>query len=509
VTSSTSSIFEIVGLFLIAALVAWPAIRRRLPQRAAPADENTHARFVPKEDVPVEEETTVPLDESFGGMNAAGQDGDAVYDDEPEEEQRQKAFEAPLRKGVPTLPGIGRRDAAATAHGEPKAPRVEPPPTTNNGVEPALQKKESPSVLLAETREKVRTAMLLKLARSGYRVFPVTSGQEALDLFSRERTDVVLLNFEIVKEAGPKLVRRIRSLAPFVPIIVPGVNGSGVETLGLKQELDVTLIPAAGDDPELVAEMIECALAAAKCIERVRADQDVRGRVLSELCFNLRSSLEVIQGYTEILRDEPDLSRFKEMLERMSASTSTASAQVQTYVDLSFLETPPEEIRRDRVDLTALEEKLERLVSRQIGSHPLHLTTSGPLDGGVLYTDGDRLLAILAHIVTDAVRFTPTGEINIAVKAHQERTDFIVSDSGPGISDVPMPFTHVEPPATMMGNGSSEQGVSLAIAERLSRSIGASLTGACGEGGAASFTLSIPSRLMGGAAPPVSASTVH
>jgi len=497
-TLSVESVIEVICLFAVAVMVSWPALKRYLPERAGAtaAKSSNPQRYVPKSS---EAEAAEEDGDAFlGHMNGTGI-GAADYADEEDEDQVDGVPERgvlPLAEALLRGERVSAQNVAAKRASAKTAADLFPPVTTSNGIEPTPAPKDVRTILLAESRDKVRTAMLLRLARSGHRVFPVATGREAIDLFTRQRTDVVFINFDILKHCGADLVRRIRALAPFVPVLVSGAKSSAEHL-----DIDVTMIPHAGDDAELLAEMVECALAASRCLDRVRADQDVRGRILSELCYNLRSSLEVIHGYTDILHDEPDLSRFHDLIERVRASTKDASAQMQTYVDLSFLEIPNEEVRRDRVDLSSLEEKVERLVTRQIGDHPLRLTTSGPLQGAALVTDGDRLLAILTHVVTDAVRFTPTGEINIAVKALPDRTDFIVSDSGPGIgADVATPLPSA--------NG-SEYGISLAIAERLSRSIGASLTGACGEGGAASFTLSIPGRLMGPTTPQETGRTLH
>jgi signal transduction histidine kinase len=356
---------------------------------------------------------------------------------------------------------------------------------------PVERKVEPFRVLLVDDRDKFRTTMLLKLARSGHRVFPVTKPREAVDVFSRENTDLVLIRRDALLEVGAEFVRRIRATAPHTPILVHGGKANAGDVGSLKHGVDITVVASAGEDADLLAEMIDCSLAASRAIRRVRDDQVVRGKILSELCYNLRSSLDVISGYTDILSDEPDLSKFRDMLDRMRASTTAATVHMQSAVDVAL--DVPDNVRKERFDLSTLSEKIERLVTRQIGNHPLRLTTSGPVKGAALFTDGEKLLSILSHVITDAIKFTPTGEINVAVRSLQDHTDFIVTDAGPGISaDVPMPFPAAPPP----GGEGATSGVGLAIAERLSRSIGATLTGTCGEGGSAAFTISVPSKLM-------------
>ncbi len=504
-----STILELVALFAVALMVCWPALRRYLPAlQAKAADDDAvapPARFEPRRarEEEAAREPAAPL--------VAASVPDAVYDDdepatgptdfatalaEESDEGVLPLAEALLRgERVDTEPPRRNGTAArpATDH-EIRRPATEE--SAESSVASSEESKDDPrepfKVLLVDGRDKFRTAMLLKLARAGHRVFPVTKARDAMDVFTREKSDLILIHRDALIEVGPDFVRRIRATSPHAPILVHG-GAQGAGDVGpLKHGKDITVVANAGDDAELLVDMIDCSLAASRAIRRVRDDQEVRGKILSELCFNLRSSLDVISGYTDILADEPDLSQFKEMLERMRASTTAATVHMQSAVDVAM--DVPDSARKERFDLTTLPEKIERLVTRQIGTHPLRLTTTGPVQGTALFTDGEKLLAILSHVITDAIKFTPTGEINIAVKSLQDHTDFVVTDAGPGISaDVPMPFPAAPPPG---GESGATSGVGLAIAERLSRSIGATLTGTCGEGGAAAFTISVPSKLM-------------
>ncbi len=493
-----SSMFEVAALFALALAVCWPAIRSRLPQRSqsVEADTATHgARFEPRGShlEEIDERPTHPL--------VAAPLPDAIYDDEeeyPTSVRPASAIDLPGEGVLPLAEALLRGEHVEVANGASHQPVLAHPNGGSRQIDDVAPQSDAPrepfKVLLVDGREKFRTSMLLKLARTGNRVFPVAKGREALDVFTREKSDLVLISRDALTEVGSDFVHRVHATSPHVPILVHGGKPGAGDLGPLKNGVDITALSRVGDDTEMIAEMVNCSLTASQSMRNVRDDQDVRAKILSELCFNLRSSLDVISGYTDILSDEPDLSRFRDLLDRMRQSTNAASVQMQGYVDVAL--DIPENVRQERVDLSTLSDRIERLVSRQIGTHPLRLTTTGPIEGSALFTDGEKLLSILSHVVTDAIKFTPTGEINIAVKSTADHTDFVVTDAGPGISaDVPMPFAPMAAPPTG-GDGASASGVGLAIAERLSRSIGATLKGTCGEGGAAAFTISIPSKLM-------------
>lgn len=513
-----TSAFEVIALFAVAALVCWPTLRRRMPAFGTRAEAigapASMARFEPRRSgrhdrcqtdmstyaAPValapeeyyEEEISAPAvrrtanrwpaDDDLPVRRSAHRRPDAQERPAPRPSAERWAEEEEEEGVLPLAEALLRGERILSR----PAPQPEPEPVAEPVVQPF-------KVLLVDARDKFRTTMLLRLARTGHRVFPVARAAEALDVFTRERSDLILIHRDALRELGPDFLRRIRATVSHVPILVHGGGRSNADLDAHVRNFGITLVAGAGDDTDVIADMVDCSLAAARAIRRVRDDQEVRGKILSELSYNLRSSLDVITGYTDILSDEPDLSGYRDVLERMRASTTAATAQMQSCVDVAL--DVPDCARQERVDLSSLSQKIERLVTRQIGTHPLRLTTSGPMQGSALFTDGEKLLAILSHVVTDAVKFTPNGEINIALRSLPDRTDFVVTDSGPGISaDVPLPFAAVPPHGA--GDTGTAGGVGLTIAERLSRSIGATLTGRCGEGGAASFTISVPGKLM-------------
>ena len=534
---TTSNTFEILALFAVAAMICWPAIRKYLPLPSVNRRESSdkpRARFEPKPPARDVDPTSVrPLLSPVP---------DAVYDDDPQDvaapppgdEHVLPLAEALLRgeqastatpngtNGASNGDGSLRLAVAATqtsvggaANTSPTAKSSAPaaaPQANSTGQdsygsdvqEPqppipgaAVNHRDEPQVfkiLLIDDREKFRTAMLLRLARAGHRVFPVNKAREALDVFTRENCESVLVHREALMHAGADFVRRIRSVAPYVPILVHGGMKDAGDVGPLKNGVDITVVASAQDDPDVLADMINCALSASKCLRSVREDQLARGKILAELCHDLRSSLEVVSGYSDILKAEPELSRFQAALSQMQTAAAVSAAHLQTYIDIAL--DVSDATRQERVEISTLPEKIQRMVQSRIGAHPLSLSTTGQTQDCALFTDEEKLLAILSHVITDAIKFTPTGEINIDVRSSRDRTDFTITDAGPGISaDAPMLFASVPPPENDGSTGDTS-GVGLAIAERLSRSIGATLSGTCGEGGAAAFTISVPGKLM-------------
>jgi signal transduction histidine kinase len=105
---------------------------------------------------------------------------------------------------------------------------------------------------------------------------------------------------------------------------------------------------------------------------------------------------------------------------------------------------------------------------------------------------------ILSQLLANAIKFTPQGDIDLMIRSEADRTDFILADRGPGISeqDLPLLLTPFrqrtdDSLATMPG-----QGIGLAIVQRLSALIGASVSVRRRDGGGAIFVLSVPGPLV-------------
>jgi DNA-binding NtrC family response regulator len=65
----------------------------------------------------------------------------------------------------------------------------------------------------------------LVLEKAGYRVLPASSAAQALEVFSREKVDLVLSDQLMPGGTGTELAKKIKSVSPNFPVaIISGVN---------------------------------------------------------------------------------------------------------------------------------------------------------------------------------------------------------------------------------------------------------------------------------------------
>jgi DNA-binding response OmpR family regulator len=78
---------------------------------------------------------------------------------------------------------------------------------------------DSATILLVDDEDAVQKLLTYPLERDGYRVVPARDGEEALEQFTRERVDLVVLDIMLPKLDGLEVCKRLRATSQ-VPIIM-------------------------------------------------------------------------------------------------------------------------------------------------------------------------------------------------------------------------------------------------------------------------------------------------
>lgn len=95
------------------------------------------------------------------------------------------------------------------------------------------------SILLAEDDKEINDLVLSYLELEGYRVFSVNNGQDAFDVFLKEKIDIVLSDIMMPICDGNKLAKSIREINKTVPIIFMSAKDDKIsKQIGYKLGID-------------------------------------------------------------------------------------------------------------------------------------------------------------------------------------------------------------------------------------------------------------------------------
>jgi len=187
-------------------------------------------------------------------------------------------------------------------------------------------------------------------------------------------------------------------------------------------------------------------------LERARAAEKARGMFFSIVSHDIRTPLNAIIGYSELLRNGLDSqSKREEALDSICASGTTLLQLVNDVLDLAKMDAGkialcPEPMRLDK--LTDEVFLTFRLVASENGIELVNRTADVP----TVMLDGHRFRQILFNLVGNAVKFTARGSVTVAASYSGKDLEVSVSDTGCGIAPDMLtrildPFVQVQDPS--------------------------------------------------------------
>ncbi len=332
---------------------------------------------------------------------------------------------------------------------------------------------ERPRVLIVDDEFGVRESLRAILGKD-CDVLTASSGDEALTLVGRETVDLVTLDLRMPGLGGIAVLERIKKADPEIEaLIITGYGSLDTAIQGLRHHaFDYISKPF---DCDQVRTVVQAALARRMALKRMRSAPE---QILATLSHEFRTPLNVIMGYSTMLRDENEQELSDEQrlaLDRIQSNSTALLAYVETLFYMVELDRGlvPTHVARVRVseELARVVDEV-RAISDQKGLS-VKIEASGALE---LKTDRQMLGRLVRALTDNAVRYTLAGEVVLAAEAGPNGTVLLeIRDTGPGMApemiaetrDVIAARPNVDPPRLL--------GFGLRLAGRLVRVLGATL----------------------------------
>ncbi|MEC9345025.1 MAG: ATP-binding protein [Pseudomonadota bacterium] len=170
----------------------------------------------------------------------------------------------------------------------------------------------------------------------------------------------------------------------------------------------------------------------------VAADM-IKSEFLENMSYELRTPLNTILGFTEILHNDY-FGTLNERQREYSAGILEASEQflgmINDMLDLASIQAG--HLQVDRTDF-GVEEVIDEVIDRfreRADRRQIAMRTELPPNLPLLHGDSRRVRQILGNLVSNAVKFTPPGgEVTVGAGASGSGIDIWVEDNGIGIPD--------------------------------------------------------------------------
>ncbi|HEV2271364.1 MAG TPA: ATP-binding protein [Steroidobacteraceae bacterium] len=359
-------------------------------------------------------------------------------------------------------------------------------------------------ILVVEDNAQMRH-YLSWLLRRRWQIETAPDGATAIDHIRLHAPDVVLADVMMPRMNGIELVQALRADAATaeLPVLLLSARaGEEASVEGLQAGANDYLVKPFSRR-ELIAR-VETLLAqgrqhAAERRARAQAEQNVRAReeFFAALAHELRSPVSSLFAWVEHLQSEK-LTRAK-LLSSLEILELTGRALRRLSEDLYDVARGASESMRINprpfASLAPLVASVVEAFGPAASKKRITLQQTLHKESGPVSVDTERLQQVLANLLSNAIRFTPSGgRIDVSCARHADTVELCVSDSGRGIR--PDDLAHVFErywQGERAPDDDSGLGLGLSISRRLVELHGGKILALSeGEGAGTTFVVRVP-----------------
>ena len=224
---------------------------------------------------------------------------------------------------------------------------------------------------------------------------------------------------------------------------------------------------------------------AAEALQSAERASKAKTDFLANMSHDIRTPMNAIIGITTLMKNElhqPE--KLAEHLGKLESSGQLLLGIINDILDMSRIESGKTTLNVEKMNLPQQVSQLDSIIRQQAGQRRQTFTVSTHLQHENVLADPNRLNQVLMNILSNAVKYTPTGgHIQLEVdelprNEHYARYRFVVQDDGIGMSadyqkTLFDPFTREEKSGTNKVQGT---GLGMAITKNIVDMMGGVIT---------------------------------
>ena len=224
---------------------------------------------------------------------------------------------------------------------------------------------------------------------------------------------------------------------------------------------------------------------AAEALQSAERASKAKTDFLANMSHDIRTPMNAIIGITTLMKNElhqPE--KLAEHLGKLESSGQLLLGIINDILDMSRIESGKTTLNEEKMNLSQQISQLDSIIRQQAGQRRQTFTVNTHLQHENVLADPNRLNRVLMNILSNAVKYTPTGgHIRFEVdelprNEHYARYRFVVQDDGIGMSEAYQktlfdPFTREERSGTNKVQGT---GLGMAITKNIVDMMGGVIT---------------------------------
>ncbi len=356
--------------------------------------------------------------------------------------------------------------------------------------------EERASLLIVDD-ERGPAESLRMIFKPSYNVFTASGGQQALSILHSTSIDVVTLDLRMPQMSGVEVMERIKEYDPDVEVIVvTGYSSLDSALHGLRQGV-FDYISKPFDVPQ-ISDLVRRAVARRRAKLRARR---MKEDFLANLSHELRTPLSAIIGYSAILAEELQKVVSPEQrsaLDRIQANSHELLNLVEGVLLLNALDAGEITINVEPFDIAETVRRAVEKFQPVASAKGLLLRMEVAAPSLTAISDEEKIERVLWALLDNAIKFTPTGMVSVAVRRASQpgALEIEVADTGVGMAPEEVEralegLSQVDPSARRRFRG---LGLGLRMATRLIELLGGSMRVRTEAGQGTQFFVAIPCR---------------
>lgn len=240
-------------------------------------------------------------------------------------------------------------------------------------------------------------------------------------------------------------------------------------------------------------EIDDLATAFNNMLERIQSLVTELQEITNGIAHDIRSPLTRIRGIAETtLTGPPHLDAYQEMTGIIIEECDRLMGMINTTLEIAETESGSAALPKTPVDLTTLVKTAHELFRPLAEDKNILFDIDVPPETLLTLGDLSRLQRALAHLVDNAIKYTPAGgRLAISAKANRTNVHISVTDSGIGINQRDLPhiferFYRGDKSRSTPGNG-----LGLSLAQAIIRAHGGEITAMSSPGTGSSFSITV------------------
>lgn len=175
--------------------------------------------------------------------------------------------------------------------------------------------------------------------------------------------------------------------------------------------------------------------------EKAEKENQIQYAFIQNISHEVRTPMNSILGFTELLQKNVKDSQGKEFLDAISFNGKQLLRLIEDIIDISRLDKNEMSLSKENVNVAKLMKRMEpQLDGLKKILDKNHIKTSIEVPDNseniFIYTDPTRIQQVLTNFISNALKYTEKGTVEVGFKVHdRDEVVFYVKDTGIGIKE--------------------------------------------------------------------------